>query len=153
MFEVLMRAPYLTKALAAVVAAVVLGGCSRGGARLPPSAQLLEGLPALTASVASATGYPTETLEVLAGAAHLRVSVKDAKLVTADQGTRESAATRIVTAIEKRIESRSEFSSIQEISVAVIHPAEPGGSADDSHVEDVMQFRKAPSGRFVHHIS
>src|ERR1035441_8299008 len=106
-----------------------------------PAAKLLEGLPAVTASVASAMGYPTEALEVLAGAAHLRVSVQDAKLATADQATRENAAIQIVAAIEKGIESRSEFSSIQEISVAIIHPAEGGESAEDPHVEDVMQFR------------
>jgi hypothetical protein len=148
-----MCARYLAKGLAAMTVSVVLGGCSPSGAPLPPSAKLLEGLPAVTARVASATGYPTEALEVLAGAAHLRVSVKDAKLATADQATRENAAIQIVAAIEKGIESRSEFSSIQEISVAIIHPAEGGESAEDSHVEDVMQFRKAPSGRFVHHIT
>ena len=117
-----MCARYLAKGLAAMAVSVVLGGCSPSGAPLPPSAKLLEGLPAVTASVASAMGYPTEALEVLAGAAHLRVSVQDAKLATADQATRENAAIQIVAAIEKGIESRSEFSSIQEISVAIIRP-------------------------------
>lgn len=148
-----MCARYLAKASAALVLAVVLVGCSPSGGPLPPSAKLLEGLPEVTAKVASATGYSPEALEFLAGAAHLRVSVKDAKLAAADQSTREGAATQIVAAIEKVIESHPEFSSIQEISVAIIHSAESGGSADDSHVEDIMQFRKAPSGRFVHHIT
>ena len=148
-----MRSRYLVKASATLILAVILGGCSLGAGPLPPGAKLLEGLPGLTASVASATGYPTDALEFMAGAAHLRVSVKDAKLAAADQTTREGTATRVVAAIEKAIESRPEFSSIQEISVAIIHPAASAGSADDSHVEDIVQFRRAPSGRFVHHIS
>ena len=113
----------------------------------------MEGLPEVRTSVASATGYPTGALEFLIGAAHLRVAVKDSKLAAADQTTRENAATQIVAAAEKWIESRPEFSSVQEISVAIIHPDESGGSAEDTHVEDVVQFRKAPSGRFVHHIT
>lgn len=148
-----MCARYLAKGLTAMAVSVLLGACSPSGAPVPPGANLMEGLPALTASVASATGYQTGALEILAGAAHLRVSVKDAALAGADQATRENAATQIVAAIEKGMQSGSGYASIQEISVAIIHPAERGGSADDSHVEDVLQFRKAPSGRFVHHIT
>ncbi len=144
-------ARYFSTVSATWMVAAVLAGC--GGTPLPPSAKLLESLPQVTASVASATGYSSGTLEFLAGAAHLRVLVKDAKVAIADQSARESAATTIVAAIEKSIASRPEFSSIQEISVAIIHPAEGVGSTDDSHVEDIVQFRKAPSGRFVHHIT
>src|SRR5579864_355190 len=49
--EVRMCARYLTKALTAMAVSVVLGGCRPSGVPLPPSAKLLEGLPAVTASV------------------------------------------------------------------------------------------------------
>jgi hypothetical protein len=147
-----MRARLTRRLSLAFCIGFLLSACA-GGSSSPASPSLLAELPAIKESVVSATSHPSETLEILAGPAHLRLSISDATLAKADQAARETAATDIVTAMEKAMESRPEFAAIQEISVAIVHPAEAGEPARDFHIEDVVQFRKGPNQRFIPHIS
>jgi hypothetical protein len=127
-----------------------LGSCSQPGGTapsMPPGA--LDGF----RQAAQSAGYPAEAIEVMANAVHLRVLVRDAKLAQADQATRESAATAIVAAIEQSAQTAMSLPSIQEISVAIVHASDGMGGKDESHVEDVLQFRRGPAGRFALHIT
>lgn len=137
----------------AVFIAAIVAACGGATPSSSASPSLLATLPAIQASVTSATGYSAEAMELLAGPAHLRLSISDAKLAGADQAAREAAATDIVAAIEKAMESRPQLAPIQEISIAIVHPAETGGSVRDTHVEDVLQFRRGVNQRFIHHIT
>jgi hypothetical protein len=56
-----------------------------------------------------------------------------------------------VVAVEKSMALNARFASVEEVSVAIIHPAE--GSARGSHTEDVVDFRKGPNQRFALHIT
>ena len=143
-----------TRALsAAVLIAAALAGCSGAKPSLPGSAALYESLPQVSAEVSLALGYSPQVIEFSAGSAHLRALVKDARLASLNQVERESAAGRIVAAIEIAMASRQEFASIQEITIAIIHLSQPEKLADYSHVEDVLQYRKSPDGHFVGHAS
>ncbi len=108
-------------------------------------------LESLQHSLASTSGYPPDAIEVLAGPAHLRISVRDRKLAESDQIARENAASMIVAAVEQDLGPSGALQAVHEISVAIVHVPPQGASADDTHVEDVLQFRKGPSGRFAHH--
>jgi hypothetical protein len=137
----------------ALFIAAIVAACGGSAPSSTASPSLLAALPAIQASVTSATGYPAQAIELLAGPAHLRLSISDAKLAGADQATREAGAADIVAAVEKAMASRPELAPIQEISIAIVHPEETAGAARDSHVEDVLQFRKGPNQRFSHHIT
>ena len=137
----------------AVVIATALAACSGAKPSLPGNAALYESLPQVSAQVSFALGYSPEVIEFLAGSAHLRALVKDARLASLNQAERESAAARIVAAIEQAIAARQEFAGIQEITIAIIHLSQPERLADYSHVEDVLQYRKSPDGHFIGHAS
>jgi hypothetical protein len=143
-----------TRALsAAVLVVAALAGCSGAKPALPGDAARYESLLQVSAEVSSALGYSPEVIELLAGSAHLRALVKDARLASLNQADCESAAGRIVAAIELAMASRQEFSGIQEITIAIIHLSQPEKVGDYSHVEDVLEYRKSPDGHFVSHVS
>jgi hypothetical protein len=132
--------------------AIGLTACSDRG----PSASAgspVDGLHALAVSAAGATGYPIDALQVLAGGVHLRVSITDAKLAKSDQATRERAANNVIAALEQAMARRADMAALMEISIAIVHPTGDGDADKDSHLEDVLSFRKGPSGRFAHHVS
>lgn len=81
----------------------------------------------------------------------MRIAVSDAKLALADQQARETAAYAIVGAAERVIPFAARFASLQEISVSIIHAPAKAADSDDAHTGDVLDFRKAQSGRLVHH--
>ncbi len=110
-------------------------------------------LPAIQSEVAASTGYWAEAIALLAGPARLRLSISDAKLATSDQSARERAASDLVATLQGAMESRAGFAAIQQIDIAIVHPAEAGGGMSDTHVEDLLQFRRAMNQRFVHHIT
>lgn len=141
------------QASAMVAIVVALASCSWGGPAPSADAQLIAALPAVSQAIMSATSYSADAVELIASPVHLRVLVSDAKLSGEDQVERENAAAAIVAAAENVMASRAEFSSVQIISVAIIHPAQSGGTARDSHTEDVLEFRKGPNKRFSHHIT
>ncbi len=127
--------------------AVALSGCGRGGSA-PRDAGWLAGLETVRSAIASSTGYSPGSIEVMASPAHLRISISDATLAQADQAAREEAATAVMTAAERSLAENARFSSVQQMSVAIVHPG-----AADSHTEDVVDFRRGPNQRFSKHIS
>ncbi len=112
-------------------------------------------LPAITASVAAATHYPADTLEILTGPSRLRISIRDSQLAVSDEGSRNAAATAVVAACEQVLAAHPEFSTVEAISVSIIHgnPTAEGAVGKDWHIEDVIEFRKGPSGRFSIHVT
>ena len=129
--------------------AAVLSGCGRGSPA-PVDAGWLAALDQVKGAIASSTGFSPASIEVMASPAHLRISISDAKLAQADQATREAAATAVMTAAERSLAENARFSSVQQMSVAIVHP---GADASDSHTEDVVDFRRGPSQRFSKHIT
>jgi hypothetical protein len=49
--------------------------------------------------------------------------------------------------------TEARFAAVQEVSVAVIHPAGAQGSPTASHTEDVVDFRRGPNQRFSKHVT
>lgn len=143
----------LHRVLIVAALATVLSGCERGGP--PPTADAggLAGLEQVKSAISSATGYAPSSIEVMSSAAHMRISISDAALAQADQAAREAAATAVVTAAERSLAENARFSSVQEMSVAIVHPAGAEGASADSHTEDVVDFRRGPSQHFSKHIS
>jgi hypothetical protein len=136
---------------ATLVVAAALAACSGPQPPLAGSTTPYQLLPQLNAEVSQALGYAPQMIEFLAAPAHLHA--KDAALAGLNQADRDRAAARIVAAIEQAITTRQEFSTIQEITIAIIHLAQPERLGDYSHVEDVLQYRKSPDGHFVGHAS
>ena len=136
--------------ISAVLSAILLCACNTGGGPPGGKAGGSESLDAVSLAISQATAQPSEALEITANPARVRIAVSDAKLAQADQTTRENAANSIVAAAEGAMSAAGSFASVQVISVAFVHPAEPGA---DTHVEDVLEFRRGPNGRFAHHIS
>ena len=137
--------------LATMVVAAALAACSGAEPPLAGSTTPYESLPQLKAQVSLTLGYSPQAIEFLAAPAHLHATVKDAALAGLNPADRDRAAGRIVAAIEQAIAARQEFSTIQEITIAIIHMSQPERLADYSHVEDVLQYRKSPDGHFVGH--
>jgi hypothetical protein len=148
-----MKERSLKRFLALVFIATALTGCGEQRNAAVGNPQGAVGLEDIQSTIASATGYPKDALELLASPVHLRISISDGKLAQSNQTDRENAATAIVIAAEQALTSRTQFASLQVISVAIIHPAQMEGSDRDSHTEDVLEFRKGPNQRFSHHIT
>ena len=143
----------LFRFLVAGTLAIVLSGCDRGGPAPAADAGWLAGLEQVKNSISSSTGYAPSSIEVMSSAAHMRISISDTGLAQADQTAREAAATAVVTAAERALAENARFSSVQEMSVAIVHPAGAEGAPADSHTEDVVDFRRGPSQHFSRHIS
>ncbi|MBS0578201.1 MAG: hypothetical protein JSR36_02945 [Proteobacteria bacterium] len=137
----------LSRVLIVGTLAAVLGGCGRGGPA-QVDADWLAGVEEMRGAIASSTGFSPSSIEVMASAAHLRISISDARLAQADQAAREEAATGVMTAAERSLAKNSRFSSVQQLSVAIVHP---GAAASDMHIEDVVDFRRGPDQRFSKH--
>lgn len=106
----------------------------------------------IKSSIVASTGYSPASIEILASPTHLRISISDAALAQEEQAARESAATAVLAAAEQSLAKEARFASVQEVSVAVIHPAGAQGPTA-SHTEDVVDFRRGPSQRFSKHIT
>ncbi|MEP7243012.1 MAG: hypothetical protein ABI885_04930 [Gammaproteobacteria bacterium] len=146
-----MGIPLLRRAFVLTVLSAALASCSSGGPAAPADSELVGALPSARQAIATATGYSSDAIELMASRVHLRILVSDAKLSGSDQAARENSAAAIVVAAENALASRAGFSSVQVISVAIIHPAQSDGSSRDSHTEDVLEFRKGANQRFSHH--
>ncbi len=133
--------------------ATVLSGCERGGPAAAVDAGWLAGLEQVKSAISSSTGYAPSSIEVMSSPAHMRISISDARLAQADQAAREAAATAVATAAERSLAENARFSSVQEMSVAIVHPAGAEGASANSHTEDVVDFRRGPSQHFSKHIS
>lgn len=95
------------------------------------------------------TGCPAEALVPLTGPARLPLSISDARLAPSEHAARERAASDLVAALAQAMESRATFAAIRQIDMASVHAAAPRGSMSDTHVEDLLQFRRAPNHRVV----
>lgn len=133
--------------------ATVLCGCGGGGPAPAVDAGWLEGLEQVKSAISSSTGYAPSSIEVMSSPAHMRISISDTRLAQADQAAREAAATAVVTAAERSLAEHARFSSVQEMSVAIVHPAGAEGAPADSHTEDVVDFRRGTNQHFSKHIS
>lgn len=131
----------------------LLTACGTGGPAPAVDPGWSAALAQLASAIAASTGYSPASIEVLASPAHLRISISDAKLAQAEQSARESAATAIVFSVEQSMAREARFAAVQEVSVAVIHPAGTQGSSTASHTEDVVDFRRGPDQRFSKHIT
>ncbi len=145
------RSASLRRRFMYTIAVAILSACGAGGPSAPADPAWSTALDEVKGAIAAATGYPPGSIEILASAAHMRVSISDSRLAQADQTAREDAARAVVVAAEKVMASNARLASVQELSVAVIHPAE--GSSRGSHTEDVVDFRKGPNQRFALHIT
>jgi len=137
------------------VATVSLVSCGTRTQGINGSQIAIPDLQGITESIANTTHYPANTIEITSSASRLRISIRDAKLAVSDEGTRNAAAASLVAASEQVLVAHPEFSTLEAISVAIIHG---NGTAEttagnDWHIEDVIEFRKGPSGRFSVHIT
>jgi hypothetical protein len=134
--------------------AAVLTGCGTQAPAPAVDAGWSAALEQMKSTIASSTGYSSASIEVLASPAHLRIAISDAKLAQADQAARESAATAVMAAAEQVMAKEARLATVQEMSVAIIHPAGADlGTLGASHTEDVVDFRRGPSQRFSKHIT
>jgi hypothetical protein len=131
------------------IAAAAVSACTGGGPSTAADPAWAMGLDQIKATIAVSTGYSADSIELLASQVHIRVSIRDANLAQAEQAAREAAAMAVVAAAEKALASNARFASVEEVSVAIVHPAE--GPGRGSHTEDVMDFRKGPNQRFALH--
>jgi hypothetical protein len=102
----------------------------------------------LLSAIASSTGYPAGSIEVLASPARVNVSIRDRKLARADGDARERVADGVVTAVEESIAINARLAAVEEIRVVIVHPEEAHGLLSSTHTEDVMDFKKGPNRRF-----
>jgi hypothetical protein len=112
-------------------------------------------LQGITESIANTAHYPENTIEITSSSSRFRISIRDAKLAGSDEATRNTAAASLVAASEQVLAAHPEFSTLEAISVAIIHgnATADGAAGKDWHIEDVVEFRKGPSGRFSVHIT
>jgi hypothetical protein len=111
-----------------------------------PDAQLQ----GLVAAVAIATGYPIDHIEVTASRSRLRFSIADPGLAGAGQPDRELVAGSVVAAAELKMVTCQPCSSIEAMSVAIIHsPSQQ--SRGTWHVEDVVEYRRGAKRKFQMH--
>ena len=148
-----MRTRFFCRIVTLATIAALVGACTRTGPSPPSNTQWGQGLEQVKTAVVTASGYSPETIDVTASPAHLRISVADPKLSQADQLTRENSANSIVSAVESALAQQEQFTSIQVISVSIVHPAQADGTPTQTHTEDVLEFRKGPNQRFAHHIT
>jgi type IV pilus biogenesis protein CpaD/CtpE len=137
------------------VAAVSLVACGTRAQGVNGSPLAIPDLQGISEFIASTARYPAITIEIASSARRLRISIRDAKLAVSDEGTRNAAGASPVAASEQVLASHPDFSTLEAISVAVIHgdAAADGAAGKDWHIEDVVEFRKGPSGRFSVHIT
>ena len=109
-------------------------------------------LAAMADTIASSSGFAKGALELTVSSVRLSVVIADNQLATADEATRSSAAMRIVASCEQMLATHAEFAGMQSISIAIVHGGDGSGGAG-WHVEDIIDFRKGPGGRFAVHVS
>lgn len=78
----------------------------------------------------------------------MRVSISDHELARADRLNRERVISTVLATVEKSIAQDPLLATVDEISVAIIHPEEAHGIVQSTHSEDVVEFRKGPGQKF-----
>jgi hypothetical protein len=147
--------PLVRRLLLATIVAGSLVSCGTGSHSVNGSQVAIPDLQAITESIAGAAHYPANTIEITSSPVRFRISIRDAQLAVSDEGARNAAAAALVAASEQVLSSHPEFSTLESISVAIIHgnATADGTTAKDRHIEDVVEFRKGPNQRFSVHIT
>ena len=127
---------------------VILSACSSGEPMSAADAEWSAALSQVEDAIELSMDYPPGSVEVLASPIRVHISISDSKIAHADQAARERAADAVVRAAEPLMLSNALFSSVKEISVAIVHPE----SVFASHTEDVLEFQRGPDQRFSLHI-
>lgn len=117
-------------------------GCDAGGTAAAPDRAALD---QLQSRIASSTGYEAYSIEILASTVHLLVSISDPELARSDDAARERLANALAATVDEAIATDARLATVKEISVAIVHPE---GALRNSHIEDVMNFRKGSNQRF-----
>ena len=140
--------------LAAVIAGLLIS-CGTGTQSVGGGPIAIADLQAITEAIAGAAHYPANTIEITSSPVRFRISIRDAQLAVSDEAARNAAASALVAASEQVLSSHPEFSTLESISVAIIHgnATADGAAGKDWHIEDVVEFRRGPSGRFSVHIT
>ncbi len=141
---------FARRIMAASAIAILVASCGMAdrGSGSQPFTQDIQGI---SDSIAAAAHYPTNAVELTSSAVRLRISVRDAKLATADEMTRNAAAAALVAVAEQVLSSHPEYAKLEAISVAIIHPVVEGAATSEWHMEDVVEFRRGPNQRFSVH--
>ena len=133
--------------------AAPIASCGMSGSGSKPAAPFTPDIQVISDAIAGAAKYPTSSVELTSSQVLLRIAVSDATLATADEVTRNNAATSLVAAAEQVLALHPEYAKLQAISVAIIHPGPAGATGSGWHIEDVVEFRKGPNQRFFLHIT
>ena len=131
-----------------MLAFAAIAGC--GGLPRPTAGVTDAELQGIAASVAKATGYPLDSIELTGSLNRIRFTLSDATLANAGQPEREQKAGSVVAAAQIRMASCQPCSAIAAMSIAIIHSS-PNGPSGAWHVEDVVEFRRGPDGTFQLH--
>ena len=147
-------ADYLVRRrLVAAALTVLVASCGMGQSGSSASQPFTPDIQGISDAIATAAHYPTSAIELTSSEVRLRIEVSDVKLAMADEATRNNAAGVLVGVAEQVLASHPEYAKLQALSVAIIHPSPAGTASMDWHIEDVVEFRKGPSGRFSLHIT
>ncbi len=136
-----------------VALGVGMAACSSGDHPPAGAVQFTAHLEQMSHSIAGSTGYPNESIELTGSRFRLAVSIIDAKLASMDDAARTARVAGVVAAVENLLPTYPEFSELQAISIAIIHPSSPDASPKEWHTEDVLEYRRGPSQRFTIHIT
>jgi hypothetical protein len=107
---------------------------------------------AIADAIAKSSGYRIDYSDVVGNRTRMQLSVYDDQLESADEATREKAASVVVSAAERALATRPGCTSIEIISVGIYHPSGFVGPPRAWHMEDVVEFRKGPDQHFVLHV-
>ncbi len=141
---------FLRRLLAIAAMAVPIASCGMSGSG-SNTAPFTPDIQVISDAIAGAAKYPTSSVELTGSQVRLRISVSDATLAMADEVTRNNAATSLVAAAEQVLALHPQYTKLQAISVAIIHPGPTGDTGSGWHIEDVVEFRKGPNQRFFLH--
>src|ERR1051326_1422705 len=106
-------------------------------------------LPSVKKQVIDATGYAPNDVNLTWQANQFTVTIVNSGLNKATPQQREAEASKIVTAITKAIAGKIQYEKTLGMHIDYVARDSNGGHSD---LIDGIDFRKDPTGRFVHHI-
>lgn len=136
-----------------------LGGCGSPDPSPASPAGSTTDLDRLGHAISAAAGYPPDTVDLTGNRLRLQITISDVKLAQSDENARTAAASALVALVEQSQPAYPGLLELQVISVSMLHRsgAEESPNAVESpkkwHAEDVIEFRRGQSQRFVIHMS
>ena len=107
-------------------------------------------LPSVRKAIVDATGYAEKNLELNWQANQFMVTIVNSGLNKATPRQREAEASKIVSAITTAIAGKMQFAKTLGMHIDYISRDTVSGHSD---IIDGIDFRKDPTGHFVHHIT